>query len=150
MSTNTPKPLPFEISGKKLGLTALQVKGKEHFWWTFTTSGKPAPYGEPIPALAADLPKFVVVDGHKVDLAPGLTGKDGESGRRAKVSYSGPVDFGGDIGVKNLSVSVSVRKDEGWNVVAKVTGQGGGSVSPETAKARQDANLAKLEALFAA
>lgn len=145
--TDEPKALSFEIAGEGLGLLRTDVKAGTHAFYAFRVTDKASMYGVPVTAMADSLPTYVVVDGVKVDLTVGLTGKDGETDRRAKRSYHGPVTLPSLPGVRQANITVSETKNGGWNIKATITRQP--SASPEKQAEKQAANLEALKALFA-
>lgn len=151
-TTTEPTTVSFEVAGKTIGLMAVKVKDKDHHYYVLTPSQEKAKqatmYGVPVDALATSLPTFVVIDGVKVDLTAGLTGKDGDdpAKRRPKRAFSGAVDLP-SLGIRMARVSVS-QTPTGWNIIATLR-RNGSSVSPEKREEAQKANLDALMALFA-
>jgi hypothetical protein len=123
--------LTMTLSGQALPLYPTTAKDSGNEYHAFRLpNGKFTGFGEAISALADELPTSVEIEGVTIYLERGMTADKDRSGRkldqRPKVSYQGHVTLP-DGSIKTARVSISLTKDENWNVVAALFGAGGGS-----------------------
>lgn len=115
-----------ELVGTELPMrAAVSKKGNEYF--AVMAKNKRGErymsrYGVPIPALDDMLPTEATVDGKPVTLDPGIStsGNPRVSGGTQIVVNGNPL---------NVTVSISLKQDGNWNLIAKAIPGGGGGGS---------------------
>lgn len=128
MTTATTAPLDLTLGeAQAIPLRPFEAQSTGNTWFSISKrqpdgTYKPAPikFGQPIPALADELPTTATLGDVVVPLVSGTSASGND-----KQSYVGNVDVDG-LGTKRLTLHVSDIGGGRWNVIARVHGVGGG------------------------
>lgn len=126
-TSTTVSTIALDLAGTDLPMrAAVSKKGNEYF--AVMAKNKRGErymsrYGVPIPALDDMLPTEATVHGETVTLDPGIS-----AGGNPRVSGGTQIVVNGNA--LNVTVTVSLKQDGNWNLIAKAIPTGGGNAGP--------------------